>query len=277
MASLSIFQGPEHQPFQLAGQHDGLALLIHGFPGTPAEMRPLGEVFQRAGWHVEGMLLPGFGSQITAIGSCRYQDWQEAISRRLAKLRGEHEPVVLVGYSMGAALALGVAAENAPHALVLLAPFWRLEAGWRGKLLPILKWLFPHFRPFEKADFSDPAVQKSVRSFAPDIALDDPEIQAALRQLSIPSRVIDELRKAGLDAFRSASRITIPALIVQGIQDVLVKPAYTRELSQRLLGPVQYREVQGGHELLDTEGDAWPELTTAIIQFIAPFAPSPPD
>jgi len=276
MASLPIFQGPEHQPFQLAGRHNGLALLIHGFPGTPAEMRPLGEVLQQAGWHVEGMLLPGFGSQITAIGSCRYQDWLAAIGRRLAQLRREHGPTVLVGYSMGAALAIGVAAENAPHALVLLAPFWRLDAGWRGMLLPILKWAFPHFRPFEKADFSDLAVQKTIYSFAPDIDLGDPAVQAAIRQLSIPSRVIDELRKAGRYASRNASRIGIPVLIVQGAQDTLVKPAHSRELSQRFVGPVQYREVQAGHDLLHAEGDAWRELTNVIIHFIAPFAPSTP-
>jgi esterase/lipase len=35
---------------------DHAALLIHGFPGTPAEMLPLGTVLREAGWTVHGMI-----------------------------------------------------------------------------------------------------------------------------------------------------------------------------------------------------------------------------
>jgi len=271
MEPLPIFQRAEHQPFHLPGKRGGVMLLVHGFPGTPAEMRPLGEVLNKAGWNVEGILLPGFGPQIASIGVCRYQDWLRAIQERLVAVKREHAPVVLVGYSMGAALAIGVAARDAPHALVLLAPFWRLGAGWRGLLLPVLKWVFPHFRPFEKADFSNPDVRRSIYSFAPDIDLDDPTVQASVRRLSIPSRIIDELRKAGRFAFRSASQVAVPVLIVQGSQGLLVKASHTRDLSRQFVGPVQYREVRAGHELLKSEGDIWDEVTTAIADFVTSF------
>jgi esterase/lipase len=35
---------------------DHAVLLIHGFPGTPAEMLPLGTVLREAGWTVHGMI-----------------------------------------------------------------------------------------------------------------------------------------------------------------------------------------------------------------------------
>ena len=69
MVELRAYQGPEHEPFFWEAGEPA-ALLVHGFPGTPAEMRPLGEVLHEAGWTVHGVLLPGFGPQIqTRIGS----------------------------------------------------------------------------------------------------------------------------------------------------------------------------------------------------------------
>ena len=56
------FAGPEHQSFERAADSpSGVALLLHGFPGTPAELRPLGEVLAAAGISARAPLLPGFG------------------------------------------------------------------------------------------------------------------------------------------------------------------------------------------------------------------------
>ncbi|MBE7551008.1 MAG: hypothetical protein HS126_08035 [Anaerolineales bacterium] len=40
MKLAQVFQGVEHQSFTLT-RGASQALLVHGFPGTPAEMRPL--------------------------------------------------------------------------------------------------------------------------------------------------------------------------------------------------------------------------------------------
>ncbi len=47
-AALELLQMPRHQPFLWPGS-TAAALLIHGFPGTPAEMRPLAETLQPMG------------------------------------------------------------------------------------------------------------------------------------------------------------------------------------------------------------------------------------
>ena len=65
-AHIKPFQGDEHQPFHWNGGQPA-ALLVHGFPGTPAEMRPLGTALHQAGWTVYGPLLPGFGPDIVTL------------------------------------------------------------------------------------------------------------------------------------------------------------------------------------------------------------------
>jgi hypothetical protein len=60
------FDGCEHRSFLWKGS-DCAALLLHGFPGTPAEMRPLGTVLKNAGWTVQGLMLPGLGADIESL------------------------------------------------------------------------------------------------------------------------------------------------------------------------------------------------------------------
>jgi len=266
MKSLAVFQGSEHEAFVLPGGEPA-ALLIHGFPGTPAEMRPLAEVLHAAGWTVHVPLLPGFGAQIASLGKYRYGDWVATITQALEAIRAAHQPTLLVGYSLGAALAIQAATAVSPDGLVLLAPFWRLDGGLQGTLLPILKWFLPRFHPFEKADFSAVKVRGMVESFAPDADLDDPEVQAALRGLAIPSSVIDELRKAGHAAYQLAGQVQVPTLVLQGTMDDVVKPAYTRQLVQHLSGPLHYREVLAGHRLVASALTAWPVVKEAILDF----------
>ena len=51
------YSGPEHQPFEFGDGPNG-ALLIHGFPGTPAEMRAVPEYGVPA-WNGLPVLGPG--------------------------------------------------------------------------------------------------------------------------------------------------------------------------------------------------------------------------
>ncbi len=63
---MKVFQGEQHADF-LIERGEPAALLIHGFPGTPAEMLPLAPILNSAGWTTRGLLLPGFGAQIDSL------------------------------------------------------------------------------------------------------------------------------------------------------------------------------------------------------------------
>ena len=261
-----FFAGPEHEPFTLGEGATG-ALLIHGFPGTPAELRPLGERLATNGFVASGMLLPGFGPDIARLGEMTRATWLDATSRAWAEVRAAHEKAVLIGYSMGGALALRLAAEAPPAALVLLAPFWRLE-GWQFKLLPVLKHITRPFAPFQKADFNDPAVRAQLGGLAPDLDLGDPATQQFLReQVRLPLGVLDEVRRLGLEAYDVAPKVDTPTLILQGSRDTTVTAANTRQLAARLPGPTDYREVPGNHDFVRLTGGY--DFTPDVVAFLA--------
>ena len=232
-------------------------------------MRPLGETQRRHGWTVRGLLLPGFGAEIARLAQFRADDWVAAVMREMAALRATHSGVLLAGYSLGGALAIQAAATAQPDALALIAPFWRFEAGWRGRLLPALTRLFPIFRPFQQADFADPGVQRMVRKFLPEADLADPEIQAAIRHVSVPTAALDELRRAGWAAYRAASAIQCRVLIVQGARDEIARPEWTRRLAGRFTAPVVYHEVPADHDLLSPGEPAWPAIEAVVLDFAA--------
>lgn len=106
------FAGPEHATFELAPEQRevrGGALVLHGFGGTPAEMRPLAHALVEQGLFVRAPLLPGFGAEMHQLATVSAGDWLAVASQAWIDLTARHPDSVLIGYSMGAALALRLA------------------------------------------------------------------------------------------------------------------------------------------------------------------------
>ena len=120
----------QHQPFKLDGGEAG-ALLVHGFPGTPAEMRPLGETLQAAGWTVQGLLLPGFGPQFSELQEKKMEDWIQVIDAALEAMFRDYHPVLLVGYSMGGGLSIQAAAPLFQVRFCCMRSMVTSRSGWK--------------------------------------------------------------------------------------------------------------------------------------------------
>lgn len=271
------FQGSEHKPFYMQGA-DAAALFVHGFPGTPAEMRPLAERLHAQGWTVQGILLPGFGPEIENIPEKRVSDWTFAVEEAMNNLRRQHRLVVLIGYSLGGALALQTAVNTDPDGLVLLAPFWKIDhVLW--KMIPLLKRVFNGVQPFRlfKPDFTDPQMRAGILNFMPDANLDDPQVQQAIRDFRLPLSLFEQIHQAGHAAYKLASKLpgSLPVLVLQGTADDLVRPELTRHWINHFSGQVEYQEVAGKHDLPKPDADAWPTVVDAVTQFALRLQPSP--
>ncbi|MBX7234507.1 MAG: lysophospholipase [Caldilineales bacterium] len=278
LPQLSAFQDESHLPFRWDGRanqgraDDGrprpAALLVHGFPGTPAEMRPLAAAFHDHGWTVQGLLLPGFGPEIATLGERTTADWVAAIHQSLDELRRDHGPLLLVGHSMGGALSIQAAATAAVDGLILLAPFSRLQ-GILPALWPLIRLVVRQFKPFRlfKPDFRDPKLRAGISEFMGEVDLDDPAVQQAILDFSIPASLIDQLFKAGKSAYALAPQIHAPVLILQGRNDPLARPLQSQRLRQRFAGGASYHELEAAHDLPQPDLPAWPEVRRLTLAF----------
>ena len=90
---------------------DYAVLALHGLRSTPLELQPLLKALHRAGFTVDAPHLAGYGfSADASTGSWR--DWLDEAVARFDALAAQYGQVAVCGLSMGATLALAVAAER---------------------------------------------------------------------------------------------------------------------------------------------------------------------
>ena len=123
-------------PFDFVGDDDGEVgvVCIHGFTGSPYEMRYLGGALARSGCTVRGLLLPGHGTSVADLAGIRWQDWADGVEREVEAMARRCRRVAVVGQSLGGLLALHVAAHRPGLAAVaaLATPLWL--AGLSGRV-----------------------------------------------------------------------------------------------------------------------------------------------
>lgn len=256
---------PEHDSFH-AGDSHKRALLIHGFPGTPLELRGLAEALLERGWQVSVPLLPGFGKEIIHLGTKTRHDWLEKIKSEFETLQKGSKHILLVGFSMGGALSLTSSVTLKPHQLILLAPFSKLP-DWREKLLPAVRYILPELRPFEKADFNDKNVRAEFTKMIPDANLDDPKIQATLRKVvTLKTESLIQLREIGKLAKANAPKVSSPCVVIQGTEDTTVIPPYTKRLVGYFTNQPKYIEISGSHEFTKTVDPHYPKLKQVFLE-----------
>jgi carboxylesterase len=120
-------------------------LLVHGFTGSPASLRPLSELLVKRGFAVELVRLPGHGTHFRDMMSTRYEDWRAEAARGLAALSARTERVIAMGLSMGGTLVLDIVSQDpklAAGVAVINTPVLDRQ-GILVKLAPVLEHLLP--------------------------------------------------------------------------------------------------------------------------------------
>ena len=104
-------------------------ILLHGFGGTPKDLRVLAELLAAQGFRAVVPAIPDQTSTTFAYGRGRvspadYAEWLIDLIKRETAASGQ--PPSLVGFSMGGALATLIAADHAVAKLVLISPYFDL-------------------------------------------------------------------------------------------------------------------------------------------------------
>lgn len=256
-----------HQPYEIGDGPTG-CLLIHGFSGSPAETRGLGQRLARDGHRVLGVQLAGHtGNPAELLGST-WPGWLASVEEGFERLQRQCADVYACGFSLGGALAALLASRRRVERLVLLATPTRLSDDWRVGLLPVARYLIPWFYPLQGANFADPFLRQKMLENDPTINLDDPAVQQTLRTaIRLPTAAIDQAARAVRQARRVLPQIRVPTLVMQGRDDETV-PLSADEI-YRLLGSREKERVwweRTGHQLLVSG----PERE-AIIERVAQF------
>ncbi len=191
------------EPFYLAGGPFG-CLLVHGFVSAPQEMRWLGDQLNEAGFTVLGVRLFGHATHPSDLHRARASDWIASMEDGLYLLNGQCEKVVVIGLSMGGALALiaggtlpvdGVVAISTPHTI---PPYPKLN--WLAPLLPSLRWVSAGLRNLPKPpplDYHDPEASSDHLTYSvfptraiPELAVLLEEMRRVLPDISVPTLLI---------------------------------------------------------------------------------------
>lgn len=102
------------QDFQSAGDkkngHIGV-VLVHGFTGSPAAMRPWAEFLNARGYTVRVPLLPGHGTKPADLNQIQWPAWPAKVTAEIVELQKHCSQIFVAGLSMGGGTTLHVAAE----------------------------------------------------------------------------------------------------------------------------------------------------------------------
>jgi len=211
-----IMKGGE--PFFFAGGDDGV-LLVHGFTGTPFEMRWLGEQLAAQGYTVLGIRLTGHATQQQDMIRARFQDWIANVEDGYHLLRKSCSRLYVGGLSMGGVLSLHSAAELPWQGVFSLSapiesPDTRL-ATFRP-VLPLLSKVW-RFSAKGKPDWAD--------------------LQLAEDHLEYPThpvRAAVELDMLLAKMRKNLLRIKIPVLLVHSRSDRVVSWRHAERILQRI-------------------------------------------
>ena len=137
---------PTAEPFFFVGEPSKPAcLLIHGFTGTPKEMRWMGEFLNRHGYTCLGIRLAGHATNPEDMIRSNWTDWAASVEDGYHLLRGVTDNIFLIGLSMGGILALLMAARLDVLGVIAMSTPYKLpddprlrHVDWIAKMIPYM-------------------------------------------------------------------------------------------------------------------------------------------
>jgi carboxylesterase len=234
---------PPKPAFFLEGGPVGV-LLVHGLTGTPTEMRYLGLGLHRAGYTVYGMRLAGHCAGEAELLRTGWRDWYASVEEAAEQLSRVTDTVVVGGLSMGAVLAMHLAAQRPAlvSGLGIYGPTLTYD-GWSIPRIARLSFLMPlalrlgfgrarRFVEREPYGIKDESLRKQVAAsmFGGD------STAAGLPGNPWPS--LAEFQQLVGIVKRETRSIATPALVMHAANDDVASARNAEWIASRLAGPV---------------------------------------
>lgn len=229
-------------PWRMGSGRRG-ALILHGFAGTPPELRGLGELLAAQGWRCHGPALAGHARTPEDLARTRWSDWVDSARDALDGLFEECDEVVVAGQSTGGTIALHLAATDLRIAAVatLAAPVWL--SGLAQRILPVGKHVIRWHRAGDDVDLYRLEGIEELWSYG-------------MRS----TRAIHELVRLCGVVRDELPQVRAPALVCHGERDRVIDPANAAEIARRLLCAREVRRLmypRSGHGMsVDIDRDA---------------------
>lgn len=232
-------------------------VVLHGFGGSPATVRPLAEALVGAGYRVEVPRLPGHGTSVDEMVPTRFADWWAAAEQAYLRLAARCQEVVVAGCSMGGALAVRLAARHPEvAALVCVNPMARPVDPALTEMVGLMVDAGEVVTPAGSPDLADPDAHEPAYDAVP---------LAALVSLH---RALDGLQ---LDL----GRVACPVLVMTSAQDHVVDPADSDHLAAQVAGPVERVTLHRSYHVATLDHDR-DEVARRSVEFVRRVAASTP-
>jgi carboxylesterase len=217
-------------------------LLAHGITGAPTEMKPLVRKLAAAGFTVSCPQLAGHCSTVRELKQTRWGDWYGTLESSLEMLRGRCSQVFVSGLSMGALLALMLAADHPADVdgvATLSATFfydgWNVPRFRQRYLLPLamhtpLKHFWSYHEPAPYG-IKDERIRNMIASVYAGGGSRMPENYG---YSEFPGVTIHETFRLIRAVKRHLAGVVAPLLIVHAVEDDMASLANSRFLAARV-------------------------------------------
>ncbi len=252
-------------------------VLVHGFGEHSGRYEELGQELAAAGWTLWSMDLPGHGRSQGPRADIEKLEWALAdIGQLVAEAAGEAPgaPVVLMGHSMGGALAAAYAVRRPGQlaGLVLSAP--ALHLAWKPRALALAVGALARLAPGAGVARVAPRAL-SRDNVAVQRFVEDPLVWHG----RVPARCALEMYRAARAAVAGANGLSLPLLVLHGTDDRVVPVGASRRYFARVgSGDKELRTFEGyRHEVLQELGRR--QVVVCLLSWLArhwPQAAPPP-
>ncbi|HXD38307.1 MAG TPA: alpha/beta fold hydrolase [Rhodanobacter sp.] len=259
-------------------------LLIHGLTGTPMEMRLLGKGLNRAGFTVCGMQLAGHCGNVEDLLATGWRDWYASVEQAADEMLGKVDQLFVGGLSMGALLALKLAAHRSRQiaGVGVYGATFRYD-GWSIPRMARLSFLLPLLKAVGIGRH---------RSFMeqPPYGIRDERLRAQISSAMLggdsaaaglpgnPWYSLAEMYALAADVRRRLPQVTSPCLVAHASEDDVASVWNAELVLRRVSAPTELLLLDDSYHMItvDKQRRDLVERSAAFFGSIAASAPARP-